>query len=34
MPATAFDLNAPLDERRAIIRRDRDGLEMVELHLP
>ena len=29
--ATAFDMDAPLDARRAIIRRDGDGVEMVEL---
>ena len=31
MSATAFDTDAPLDERRAIIRRDGGGVEMVEL---
>jgi putative SOS response-associated peptidase YedK len=31
MSATAFDTGAPLDRRRAIIRRDGDGVEMVEL---
>ena len=31
MVATAFDLDAPLDQRRAIIRRDGDDVEMVEL---
>ena len=30
MTATPFDLDAPLGERRAIIRRDGDGVEMVE----
>lgn len=31
MQATAFDLNAPLDERRIIVRYGDDGVEMVEL---
>lgn len=31
MIATAFDSDAPLDARRAIIRRDGDEIEMVEL---
>jgi putative SOS response-associated peptidase YedK len=31
MQATAFDSNAPLGARRAIIRRYRDDIEMVEL---
>jgi hypothetical protein len=31
MLATAFDTDAPLDQRRAIIRRDGDGVEMIEL---
>jgi putative SOS response-associated peptidase YedK len=31
MHATAFDMEAPLDERRVIIRYGSDGLEMVEL---
>ena len=31
MVATTFDADAPLDQRRAIIRRDGDGVEMVEL---
>ncbi len=31
MVATAFDPDAPLDQRRAIIRRDGAGVEMVEL---
>jgi putative SOS response-associated peptidase YedK len=31
MSATAFDTDAPLDQRRAIIRRDGDGVEMIEL---
>ena len=31
MTATPFDLDAPLGQRRAIIRRDADGVEMVEL---
>jgi putative SOS response-associated peptidase YedK len=31
MTATAFDLDAPLGQRRAIIRRDGEGVEMVEL---
>ena len=30
MAATAFDPDAPLGQRRAIIRRDGDGVEMVE----
>jgi putative SOS response-associated peptidase YedK len=30
MSATPFDLDAPLGRRRAIIRRDSDGVEMVE----
>src|SRR5215470_3187613 len=29
--ATPFDLDAPLDSRRIIVRRSADGLEMVEL---
>jgi putative SOS response-associated peptidase YedK len=31
MQASAFDSNAPLDARRAVIRRYRDEIEMVEL---
>jgi putative SOS response-associated peptidase YedK len=31
MVASAFDPDAPLDQRRAIIRRDGDGVEMAEL---
>jgi putative SOS response-associated peptidase YedK len=31
MQATMFDMDAPLDERRVIVRRDGDGVEMVEL---
>jgi putative SOS response-associated peptidase YedK len=31
MTATTFDLDAPLGQRRAIIRRDTEGVEMVEL---
>jgi putative SOS response-associated peptidase YedK len=31
MIATAFDSDAPLDARRAVIRRDADEIEMVEL---
>jgi putative SOS response-associated peptidase YedK len=31
MSATVFDSDASLDERRIIIRRDRDDVEMVEL---
>jgi hypothetical protein len=31
MTATAFDLDAPFGQRRAIIRRDGGGVEMVEL---
>lgn len=31
MTASAFDPEAPLDQRRAIIRRSREGTEMVEL---
>jgi putative SOS response-associated peptidase YedK len=31
MTATAFDLDAPLGQRHAIIRRDGGGVEMVEL---
>jgi putative SOS response-associated peptidase YedK len=31
MQATAFDMDAPLDERRIIIRRGDEGVEMVEL---
>jgi putative SOS response-associated peptidase YedK len=31
MKAPAFDLEAPLDERRIIIRRGEEGVEMVEL---
>lgn len=31
MQATAFDPDAPLDERRAVIRRAGDAIEMVEL---
>ncbi|WP_137387946.1 SOS response-associated peptidase family protein [Rhodoligotrophos defluvii] len=31
MTAIAFDLDAPLGHRRVIIRRDGDGVEMVEL---
>jgi putative SOS response-associated peptidase YedK len=30
MTATPFDLDAPLGQRRAIIRRDAEGVEMVE----
>src|SRR4029450_10549943 len=31
MQATAFDMEAPLDERRIIVRYGDDGVEMVEL---
>jgi putative SOS response-associated peptidase YedK len=31
MAATTFDLDAPLGQRRAIIRRDNEGVEIVEL---
>jgi putative SOS response-associated peptidase YedK len=30
MSATPFDLDAPLGQHRAIIRRDSDGVELVE----
>ena len=34
MSATPFDLEAPLGKRRAIIRREDEGVEMVEAAWP
>ena len=31
MIATPFNMDAPLGQRRAVIRRDADGVEMVDL---